>query len=64
VEGLAARLEDEPNDLEGWLRLIHAYKVLAEDGQARAALATARETFGQDADALARLDEAAKALDK
>lgn len=64
MEGLAARLEDEPNDLEGWLRLIHAYKVLAEDEQARNALATARATFGQDADALARLDEAEAALDK
>ncbi|WP_424974789.1 c-type cytochrome biogenesis protein CcmI [Dinoroseobacter sp. S124A] len=38
VDGLAARLEDEPGDLEGWLRLARAYAVLGEaEGAAEAA---------------------------
>ena len=34
VAGLAARLEDEPDDLAGWLRLAHAYNVLGETDKA------------------------------
>lgn len=30
VEGLAARLEDEPDNLEGWMRLAQSYAVLGE----------------------------------
>ena len=30
VEGLAARLEDEPNDPQGWARLLRARKVLGQ----------------------------------
>ena len=30
VEGLAAKLEDNPNDLDGWLRLSRSYKVLGK----------------------------------
>ncbi|WP_425038601.1 c-type cytochrome biogenesis protein CcmI [Primorskyibacter sp. S187A] len=37
VEGLAARLEDEPDDLDGWLQLGRAYLVLQQPQQARAA---------------------------
>lgn len=40
VEGLAARLEEQPDDLEGWLRLANAYKVL--DERARAVMAYER----------------------
>ena len=43
VAGLAKRLESEPNDVDGWLRLIRSYVVLgrADDAAdaARAALA-------------------------
>lgn len=35
VDGLAARLEEDPNDLDGWLRLIRAHTVLG-DGDAAA----------------------------
>lgn len=38
VERLAARLEDEPDDLEGWLRLANAYRVMDDPAAARAAL--------------------------
>ena len=38
VERLAERLEEEPDDLEGWLRLSRAYHVLGEPEQALAAV--------------------------
>ncbi len=41
VERLAARLEAEPNDVDGWLRLIRSYGVLGQPGRARAAEARA-----------------------
>jgi cytochrome c-type biogenesis protein CcmH len=47
VEGLAARLKDQPDDVEGWLRLIRSYSVLgrSEDAAnaAREALVGVRE---------------------
>ncbi len=30
VDGLAARLQDEPDDLEGWMRLAQSYAILGE----------------------------------
>ena len=30
VEGLAAKLKDDPNNLDGWLRLARSYGVLGE----------------------------------
>ena len=41
VERLAARLEQQPNDKEGWIRLAHAYDVLGENDKAKAARARA-----------------------
>ena len=41
VEQLAARLEAEPADPDGWLRLARAHTVLREEDKARAALARA-----------------------
>ncbi|MBT3360372.1 MAG: c-type cytochrome biogenesis protein CcmI [Rhodospirillales bacterium] len=38
VEGLAARLEDEPNDADGWRKLAQAYKVLGEIDKAAQAM--------------------------
>lgn len=55
VDGLAARLAEDPNDLDGWLMLIRAYEVLGEAEKADAARASAREAFASDAQALARL---------
>ena len=37
VEQLAARLVDEPDDLDGWRRLANSYRVLGEDAKAVAA---------------------------
>jgi cytochrome c-type biogenesis protein CcmH len=43
VEGLAARLEAQPNDVEGWRRLGRARLVLGERDKAKAAYAKAAE---------------------
>jgi cytochrome c-type biogenesis protein CcmH len=37
VDGLAARLEQNPDDLEGWLRLVRSYRTLNDLGRARQA---------------------------
>ncbi|MCY1664156.1 c-type cytochrome biogenesis protein CcmI [Rhizobium sp. SL86] len=45
VESLAARLKDDPNNIEGWLRLVRSYKVLGRDESAGEALKTGLKTF-------------------
>ena len=62
VARLAGRLEQNPNDLPGWLRLIRSYGVLGKLDEAKQALVTARKTFAGDKSALAQLDDAEKAL--
>lgn len=57
VAGLAARLEDEPNDLEGWLMLARSYAVLERYDEAVAAMERARKLDGEDPDILASLAE-------
>ena len=58
VEGLAARLKENPGDIEGWLRLVLSYEVLQEHEKAAAAIEEAREIFADDEKALARIGEA------
>lgn len=41
VERLAARMQEEPEDIEGWIRLANAYGVLEKREEARAAWAEA-----------------------
>jgi cytochrome c-type biogenesis protein CcmH len=60
VAQLASRLDANPNDLEGWLRLIRAYTVLGEKEKAEAALIRARTVFANQAQAQAALAQAAK----
>jgi len=43
VDGLAQRLQDNPNDLAGWKRLARAYQVLGESEKARAAKTRIKE---------------------
>lgn len=50
VETLAARLENEPDNFEGWMRLVRSYGVLGMKDKAAAALATALKTFPADTD--------------
>lgn len=45
VDSLAARLKDDPNNIEGWLRLVRSYKVLGRDESAGEALKTGLKTF-------------------
>jgi cytochrome c-type biogenesis protein CcmH len=62
IDKLAARLAENGQDIDGWLRLVRAYKVMNEVDKARAALATARRDFGGNAAATARLDALAHEL--
>ena len=48
VSQLAARLESNPDDLEGWKRLIRSYTVLGDGENAGQALATASDAFAPD----------------
>jgi cytochrome c-type biogenesis protein CcmH len=60
VQQLAQRLETNPHDLEGWLRLIRAYSVLGDKPKAVAALTRARDVFATEAPAQAALAKAAQ----
>ena len=55
VANLADRLAEDPDDIEGWLRLIRSYRVLERPDDAVAALKSARTTFAERSEALARL---------
>ncbi len=58
VEGLAARLKDNPQDRAGWLRLANAWKVLGENAAAADAYAKADALGPVDARLLADWAEA------
>ncbi len=59
VAGLASRLEEDPNNLPDWLRLIRSYTVLGRTDEAIEALQKAQQTFEADQSALAQLAEIA-----
>ena len=61
VEGLARRLKANPDDPDGWVRLVRAYAVLGEAGQRDATLNTARARYASRPQVLVQLDAAAKA---
>ena len=63
VERLATRLHENGSDLDGWLRLLRAYKVLGDHAKAKAAVAEARAALASEPDKLRRLDTAVKDLD-
>jgi cytochrome c-type biogenesis protein CcmH len=60
VESLAARLDGDPGDANGWARLIRSYMVLDRVADARAALVRARSALASDAGKLAIVDSAAR----
>ncbi|MGQ0443988.1 MAG: c-type cytochrome biogenesis protein CcmI [Beijerinckiaceae bacterium] len=62
VEGLASRLAQNGQDLEGWLRLVRSYTVLHDETKARAALIDAKRSFTGDPNALARIKALAREL--
>jgi cytochrome c-type biogenesis protein CcmH len=63
VAGLAARLRrTNPDDLDGWERLVRAYTVLGQKDRALSALASARGAMRGQPKALAALDAEAQSL--
>jgi cytochrome c-type biogenesis protein CcmH len=61
VEGLAQRLKANPEDPEGWVRLVRAYAVLGDAARRDAALKSAKARYAAKPEVLQQLDEAAKA---
>lgn len=62
VDGLAARLEADGSDFDGWLRLVRSYAVLGEADKARETAGRARARFAAEADKIGRLDGLIKEL--
>lgn len=62
VSGLAARLEKDGRDVEGWGKLIRALTVLGRKDEAQAALGRARQSLADEPQALAALADLAKSL--
>jgi cytochrome c-type biogenesis protein CcmH len=60
VESLAQRLKANPEDPDGWVRLVRAYAVLGDAAKRDAALQTARARYAAKPDVLQQLDEAAR----
>jgi len=60
VDKLAARLENSPNDEDGWMRLMRSRVVMGDKDAAKAALTKALQSFDNDAAAQARLAAAAR----
>ncbi|HSM97005.1 MAG TPA: tetratricopeptide repeat protein, partial [Rhizomicrobium sp.] len=56
VEGLAARLKSNPNDANGWQRLVRAYSVLGKRDKAQRALSNGRKALKDDPGGLAALN--------
>ena len=62
VTRLAERLEQDGDDLAGWLRLVRAYTVLDRKDEAQAALARAKTQFDDNVQAIQRLNALAAEL--
>ena len=61
VDRLASRLQTQPDDPQGWMRLVRAYGVLGETARRDQALATARARFRNRPEVLRGLDDATRA---
>lgn len=55
VAGLAARLDETPNDPNGWVMLIRSYATLGRRDQAKEALVRARDVFADNARVLGEI---------
>jgi len=62
VQQLAARLEQEPDDFDGWLRLATSYSVLGEREAAETALSRARRLAEGEPLLMRRVDDVAAGL--
>lgn len=63
VASLAARLDKAPDDPQGWVRLVRAYRVLGDKAAEQNALDRARKLFAGRPDELSRIEAEAKAPD-
>lgn len=54
VSQLADKLAENPENPEGWARLIRAYMVIGQPEQAKQAYDNARQVFSDDTDLLTR----------
>ena len=52
VSRLASRLAENPNDLQGWIRLARSYNVLGKPNDARTAMAKATKVAPENVDIL------------
>lgn len=59
VEGLSARLADDPNDPQGWVRLLRARKVLGQEAVAKAELSRLREAYADQPEIIEQILTAA-----
>jgi len=62
VARLAARLQRDGSDVEGWLRLVRAYVVLDQRDEAQSAAAAARRALAADPEKVRRIDALVKDL--
>jgi cytochrome c-type biogenesis protein CcmH len=62
VERLAARLQRDGSDLDGWLMLVRSYKVLGDADRAREAVTDARRALADAPDKLRGLEEGVRKL--
>ena len=62
VAGLAARLQQNGDDIDRWERLLRAYIVLGERAKAQAAAVDARKALAGDADKLRKIEDTIKSL--
>jgi cytochrome c-type biogenesis protein CcmH len=62
VDRLAERLKANGKDLDGWMRLARAYKVMGRDSDAESAIASARANFAGDQASLVEIDKNAESL--
>ena len=60
LRGLAARLAVEPDNPQGWVRLVRSYAVLGQAAARDAALSQARRRYADDPAMLQQLTEAAR----
>lgn len=62
VEGLATKLKANPDDIDGWVKLIRSRIVLKDNAKAKDDLNQARKTFASKPDKLAQLNSLAAEL--
>lgn len=55
VAGLAARLEEQPHDPDGWVMLIRSYRTLGKDDKAAEALEKVKEFYADQSDLRAEI---------